>query len=61
LQETSSKFLANKIEEQAPLKCLYVGQREYATVQSNDPLIDIVGSDDATTCHIVLIVDESIN
>lgn len=41
-------------------KCLYVGQREYATVRYDDSVIDIIGSADATTCHIVLIVDQCI-
>ena len=38
---------------------MYVGQREYATVTYTDPFIDIIGSDDATTCHILLLVDET--
>jgi len=46
------------VENHGPVKCLYVGQREYATVQNIDPFIDIIGSDDATTCHIVLLVDQ---
>ena len=58
-QQNLDKFSLSKIEAQNSLKCLFVGQREYATVQFDDPFIDIVGSDDATTCHIVLIVDES--
>jgi hypothetical protein len=37
---------------------LYIGQREWATVKSDDPFVDIIGSDAATTCHIVLIVDD---
>ena len=36
---------------------LYVGQREMACVERNDPLISTIGSDDSTTCHIVLLVD----
>ena len=55
------EFLSNKIEFQDPIKCLYVDQREYATVKFEDEKIYIIGSDNATTCHIVLIVDESIN
>ena len=44
---------------QNSVRCLYVGQREIAAVTFQDPYIDIIGSDDATTCHIVLLVDES--
>ena len=39
--------------------CLYVGQREWATVLFDDKHLDTIGSDDATTCHIVLIVDDA--
>ena len=58
-KENSNTFIHEKLNEQSALKCLYVGQREYATVQQSDPHIDIIGSDDATTCHIVLFVDEN--
>jgi len=59
LQENASKFFKESKDEIGAIKCLYVGQREYATIKSIDTQIDIVGSDDATTCHIVLIVDQS--
>ena len=36
---------------------MYIGQREIGTLSAEDPTINIIGSDDATTCHIVLIVD----
>ncbi|XP_068243211.1 protein N-terminal asparagine amidohydrolase-like isoform X1 [Palaemon carinicauda] len=35
--------------------CLYVAQGEFAVVPGNDPKIEYIGSDDATTCHIVII------
>lgn len=38
---------------------LYVAQREFGVVPSNDPKIKYVGSDDATTCHIVIIKHSS--
>lgn len=47
------------MDSQSSVRCLFVGQREYATVSYQDPVIDIIGSDDATTCHIALLVDES--
>ncbi len=58
-QLNASEFIKNAVPIQDSLRCLYVGQREVATVTSGDPFIDIIGSDDATTCHIVLLVDES--
>ncbi len=54
-------FLSASIELQItlePMKCLYVGQREYASVCFDDKSIDFIGSSDATTCHICLIVDK---
>lgn len=41
-------------------RLLYVGQREYAIVKSTDEYVDFIGSTDATTCHIVLLVDKGI-
>ena len=35
-------------------KCVYVGQREVA-VSSPDGNIDLIGSEDATTCHVVVL------
>ncbi|CAH1795030.1 unnamed protein product [Owenia fusiformis] len=37
-----------------PQGLLYVDQREYAAVTPNDTCIKTLGSDDATTCHIVV-------
>ncbi|XP_076053171.1 protein N-terminal asparagine amidohydrolase-like isoform X1 [Oratosquilla oratoria] len=34
---------------------LYVSQREYGVVPGTDPSIKVVGTDDATTCHSVVI------
>ena len=41
-------------------KILYVNQREYATVASTDQHLRFVGSDDATTCHLLVIQDETV-
>lgn len=43
LQDNSELFFQNKTEQHGPVKCLYVGQREYATVRFNDDKIDIIG------------------
>ncbi|XP_076893124.1 protein N-terminal asparagine amidohydrolase-like [Bidens hawaiensis] len=42
------KKLSTVSEEPVQAKCVYVFQREYATV--NPALVDIVGTDEATTC-----------
>ena len=54
----SKEFINSRVESQDSVKCLYVGQREYATVRYDDKFIDVIGSDSATTCHILLLVDE---
>lgn len=38
-----------------PLGLLYVGQRELAAVAPHDKSVTIIGSDDATTCIIVVL------
>ncbi|XP_058959225.2 protein N-terminal asparagine amidohydrolase [Pocillopora verrucosa] len=38
-----------------PSRVLYIIQREYATVAQDDEPITIMGSEDATTCHIVVL------
>eukprot|EP00092_Neocalanus_flemingeri_P058476 GFUD01069687.1.p1 GENE.GFUD01069687.1~~GFUD01069687.1.p1 ORF type:complete len:338 (+),score=99.79 GFUD01069687.1:96-1109(+) len=41
---------------EASEKCLYVGQREVAVVAPGDN-VNMVGSEDATTCHVVILRD----
>lgn len=38
-----------------PVGLLYVGQREMAAVATHDKNVNIIGSDDATTCIIVVV------
>lgn len=40
-----------------PEQVLYVTQKEYAVVESSDTKIKLLGSDDATTCHIAVIIN----
>ena len=50
-----------------PTKCLaaksdrvlYISQREYGTVIKDDKAVGIIGSEDATTCHIVILVSNT--
>ena len=34
---------------------MYIGQREIGILDPSDENVDIMGSEDATTCHIVII------
>ncbi|KAH3863459.1 hypothetical protein DPMN_026448 [Dreissena polymorpha] len=38
-----------------PHGLLYVGQREMAVASPDDEIIQVLGTDDATTCHIVIL------
>jgi len=40
---------------QAPSKLLYVLQREFAVISPADDKIDFLGSEDATTCHLLIL------
>ncbi|KAI0207114.1 Protein N-terminal asparagine amidohydrolase [Lamellibrachia satsuma] len=53
--ENARQLLQETNEEIGPKKLLYVNQREYAVVCPNDEHIDVIGTDDATTCHILVI------
>ena len=59
LLERSTQF-ARSTEIQQPenefAQTIYVGQREFAVLSRNDPHgFHLVGSDDATTCHILVL------
>ena len=58
LKENSLSVLSRPVKQvNATDKCLYVGQREMAVVAPGDN-VNMVGSEDATTCHIVIIRDD---
>ena len=55
LRDNSLRVLRRPSRQvEANEKCLYVGQREMAVVAPGDHL-NLIGSEDATTCHIVII------
>ena len=57
LKEASLSVLSRPAKQvDTKEKCLYVGQREMAVVAPGDN-VSMVGSEDATTCHIVIIRD----
>ena len=43
LCEKSDEFFKNKVDKLEPNSCLYIGQREYATVRYTDDKINIIG------------------
>lgn len=54
---SEAKKWTNNRESKTIPECgtLYVGQREVAIVPGNDTRVQIIGSDDATTCHIMIL------
>ncbi|CAG5129023.1 unnamed protein product [Candidula unifasciata] len=54
-KESSSYLLNQEVREVGPIKLLYIGQREVAGTSPLDETISILGSEDATTCHIAVL------
>lgn len=64
LRDFSKKFLQDALSVKKEIcgkqsRLLYVCQREYAAVSSycNKSNLQYIGSDDATTCHIVILIE----
>ncbi|MGH0130130.1 UNVERIFIED_CONTAM: hypothetical protein FKN15_041181 [Acipenser sinensis] len=57
LLKDSAKVFRDRLPETAvDTKCLlYVKQREFAATTPSDCSVTVIGSDDATTCHIVVL------
>ncbi|KAJ8363874.1 hypothetical protein SKAU_G00127050 [Synaphobranchus kaupii] len=55
LQENARAFRAKAPVKVDPKCLLYVQQREFAATTPADSSITVIGSDDATTCHLVLV------
>ncbi|KAM4697580.1 protein N-terminal asparagine amidohydrolase [Rhinophrynus dorsalis] len=54
--EVRAKALTSQLTQSVgPKGFLYVQQREFAVTTPNDRFISILGSEDATTCHIVVL------
>lgn len=54
-RDTASQLLAIPTKVIGPVGLLYVQQRELAATLPNDKNVNILGSDDATTCIIVVV------
>lgn len=54
-REYANHLLLIPTKTVGPVGLLYVNQREMAAVTPHDKSVNIIGSDDATTCIIVII------
>ncbi|KAM4603832.1 protein N-terminal asparagine amidohydrolase [Polymixia lowei] len=55
LQENARTFCSKPLVDVDPKCLLYVQQREFAATTPADNAVSVIGSDDATTCHLVLV------
>ncbi|XP_012725606.2 protein N-terminal asparagine amidohydrolase [Fundulus heteroclitus] len=55
LQENAKAFRSKPLVEVDPKCLLYVQQREFAATTPADNCVSVIGSDDATTCHLVVL------
>ncbi|XP_041838559.1 protein N-terminal asparagine amidohydrolase isoform X2 [Melanotaenia boesemani] len=55
LQENARTFHTRPLVDVDPKCLLYVQQREFAATTPADDSVSIIGSDDATTCHLVVL------
>ncbi|XP_068607350.1 protein N-terminal asparagine amidohydrolase [Brachionichthys hirsutus] len=55
LQENGRAFCCKPHVDVDPKSLLYVQQREFAATTPADNCVSVIGSDDATTCHLVVL------
>lgn len=55
LKESAKQFVSRSPEAVDTKQLLYVQQREFAVTTPADHSVSILGSDDATTCHLVVL------
>lgn len=55
LQDHARAFLSKPLVDVDPKCLLYVQQRELAATTPADNCVSVIGSDDATTCHLVVL------
>ncbi|CAO2586945.1 Protein N-terminal asparagine amidohydrolase [Lemmus lemmus] len=61
LEERARLLRGQSVQQVGPQGLLYVQQRELAVTSPKDDSISILGSDDATTCHIVVLRHTELN
>uniref|UniRef100_A0A8D0BG62 N-terminal asparagine amidase n=1 Tax=Salvator merianae TaxID=96440 RepID=A0A8D0BG62_SALMN len=55
LQEQAKRLRSQPAQTVGPKGLLYIQQREFAATTPKDGSVSILGSDDATTCHLVVL------
>uniref|UniRef100_A0A8C2WRL9 Protein N-terminal asparagine amidohydrolase n=1 Tax=Cyclopterus lumpus TaxID=8103 RepID=A0A8C2WRL9_CYCLU len=55
LQENARTFSSKLLVDVDPKCLLYVSQREFAATTPADKCVSVIGSGDATTCHVVVL------
>ncbi|POI34876.1 hypothetical protein CIB84_001372 [Bambusicola thoracicus] len=55
LEEKAKLLRSQPTQIVEPKGLLYVQQREFAVTTPNDGSVSILGSDDATTCHLIVL------
>uniref|UniRef100_A0A7N6FAK9 N-terminal asparagine amidase n=1 Tax=Anabas testudineus TaxID=64144 RepID=A0A7N6FAK9_ANATE len=55
LKENARTFRSKPLVDVDPKCLLYVQQREFAATTPADNCVSVIGSDDATTCHLVVV------
>lgn len=55
LQDNARAFCSKPLVDVDPKCLLYVQQREFAATTPADNSVSVIGSDDATTCHLVVL------
>ncbi|KAM9363042.1 protein N-terminal asparagine amidohydrolase [Symphorus nematophorus] len=55
LQENGRAFRSKPLVDVNPKCLLYVQQREFAATTPEDNCVSVIGSEDATTCHLVVL------
>ena len=57
LREQANSFKSQPVQIVEDQDTLFVHQRELAVVSANDPVVSVIGTDDATTCSCLVISD----
>ncbi|XP_073447278.1 protein N-terminal asparagine amidohydrolase isoform X2 [Aquarana catesbeiana] len=55
MKERAQELTSQQLQIFGPKGCLYIHQRELAATTPNDSSISVLGSEDATTCHIIVL------
>ncbi|KAA0199622.1 hypothetical protein HAZT_HAZT001010 [Hyalella azteca] len=59
LVSRAKNWQSGTVKKVSDVGLLYVAQREFAVVPGSDNRVKVVGSDDATTCHIVMFLHKA--